>query len=85
MHYCFAYQYDDLGSYLISKGADDSLLNYFGWSCYDGLRPDDQEEALRLLKSTLGPNADLDLISANYNKRSIVIVDTQRSDLMSDR
>ena len=36
LHYCFAYKYDDLGAYLISKGADDSLMNFFGWVCYDG-------------------------------------------------
>ena len=38
LHFCFEYGYGDtLGAYLISKGADTSILNYDGYSCYDGL------------------------------------------------
>jgi len=37
LHYCFAYKYTELGEYLISKGADSSLRNQFGLSCFEGL------------------------------------------------
>ena len=47
LHYCFAYHFDPLAAYLISKGADDRKLNYFGLSCYDGLKPDKREDAVR--------------------------------------
>jgi ankyrin repeat protein len=63
LHYCFAYHYDELGAYLIEKGASDSITNYFGWTCYDGLRPDDAQEALFLLRQHLGPQASMDIIS----------------------
>mmetsp|Transcript_29850 Transcript_29850/g.58474 ORF Transcript_29850/g.58474 Transcript_29850/m.58474 type:complete len:816 (+) Transcript_29850:8-2455(+) len=39
LHYCFAYGFEKLATYLLSKGAKDSILNVFGLSCYDGLRP----------------------------------------------
>ena len=47
LHYCYEYGFDDLAEYLKSKGADDSLRNMFGLTCYNGLRPelnDDEEE-----------------------------------------
>jgi len=38
LHFCFAYGYGDtLGKYLISKGADSSIRNAAGLSCYEGL------------------------------------------------
>jgi len=39
LHYLFAYKYENLAAYLISKGADDTVQNEFGYTCYDGLRP----------------------------------------------
>ena len=33
LHFCFKYQYKELGEYLISKGADDSILNADGLLC----------------------------------------------------
>merc|ERR550534_3290339 len=39
LHYCFAFKYEELAAYLISKGADDTIHNSFGYTCYDGLRP----------------------------------------------
>eukprot|EP01084_Bolivina_argentea_P061657 112712_1 len=39
LHYLFAYKYENLAAYLISKGADDTIQNEFGYTCYDGLRP----------------------------------------------
>jgi len=30
LHYCFAYSYEELGQYLISKGADGTLANKDG-------------------------------------------------------
>jgi hypothetical protein len=53
LHYLFAYNYDSLAAYLISKNANDAKLNYFGYSCYDGLRPENKEEALTLLHKNL--------------------------------
>lgn len=40
LHFAFAYNFTDLGEYLVSKGADDSLLNESGLTCYEGLNPD---------------------------------------------
>jgi len=39
LHFCFAYKYEELAAYLISKGAEDTIQNSFGYTCYDGLRP----------------------------------------------
>ena len=37
LHFCYTYGYGDtLGEYLISKGADDSIRNNSGYSCYEG-------------------------------------------------
>jgi hypothetical protein len=37
LHFSFAYGYEDLGNYLISKGADDSITNAEGLTCYEGI------------------------------------------------
>jgi hypothetical protein len=37
LHYCFGYGYDDVGDYLIKRGADDSIRNKDGLTCYEGL------------------------------------------------
>ena len=37
LHYCFAYEYRQLGEFLISCGADDCIANRAGLTCYDGL------------------------------------------------
>ena len=37
LHYCFAYEYRELGEFLISCGADDCIINRAGLTCYDGL------------------------------------------------
>lgn len=39
LHYCFAFRFYPLGEYLIGKGADDTLRNALGCTCYDGLTP----------------------------------------------
>lgn len=41
LHYLFAYKYEELAAYLISKGSDDTIQNQFGYTCYDGLRPEE--------------------------------------------
>lgn len=41
LHYAFGYGFDDLGNYLILKGADDSIVNADGLTCYEGLSLDD--------------------------------------------
>lgn len=41
MHYCHAYSHKELAAYLKSKGADDSLLNFNGLTCYEGLSADE--------------------------------------------
>lgn len=53
LHFCFAYNYDKVAAYLISKGADDTKLNHFGYSCYDGLRPEDHQVAEDLLRKNI--------------------------------
>ena len=37
LHFCYAYNKDDLAEYLKSKGAQDNLLNMDGLTCYEGL------------------------------------------------
>lgn len=38
LHFCFALGHHELGEYLISKGADASLLNGAGLTCFEGTR-----------------------------------------------
>jgi len=39
LHFCFTYGYGDtLGEYLISKGADPTIRNNDGVTCYEGIR-----------------------------------------------
>lgn len=35
LHYCFAYKFKELAEYFKSKGADDTLLNVAGLTCYE--------------------------------------------------
>ena len=37
LHFAFAYNFEELGEYLISKGADDSITNADGLTAYEGL------------------------------------------------
>lgn len=37
LHYAYSYGFESLGEYLISKGADDSITNADGLTCYEGL------------------------------------------------
>jgi hypothetical protein len=37
LHFLFAYKHDDVGQYLIKKGADNSIKNRDGLTCYEGL------------------------------------------------
>ena len=37
LHYAFEYNFEELAEYLKEKGADDSLLNADGLTCYEGL------------------------------------------------
>jgi len=37
LHFATAYGYTTLSKYLISKGADDTLMNMKGLTCYDGI------------------------------------------------
>ena len=41
LHYAFGYGFEDLGEYLIEKGADDSLKNADNLTCYEGLNLND--------------------------------------------
>ena len=40
LHYCFEYQNNHLGEYLIQKGANDEIKNVEGLTCYEGLSQD---------------------------------------------
>jgi hypothetical protein len=33
LHYCFGYNYNELGEYLITKGADPNIKNKIGATC----------------------------------------------------
>ena len=37
LHFAFGFGYNALGDYLVSKGADDSLQNRDGLTCYEGM------------------------------------------------
>lgn len=37
MHYAYAYGYSDVGEYMLRKGANDSIRNKDGLTCYEGL------------------------------------------------
>jgi hypothetical protein len=37
LHFAFGYGYSDVGDYLVGKGADDSIRNKDGLTCYEGL------------------------------------------------
>ena len=37
LHFCFAYKYNELGDYLIEKGADPGIINMYGRTCYQGM------------------------------------------------
>ncbi|KAL3764850.1 hypothetical protein ACHAWO_006034 [Cyclotella atomus] len=37
LHFAFGYGFADLGEYLIAKGADDSIQNINGLTCWEGL------------------------------------------------
>ncbi|CAN0381470.1 unnamed protein product, partial [Hapterophycus canaliculatus] len=43
LHYAFAFGFQQLGKYLASSGADDTLLNDHGLTCYEGLDRHDLE------------------------------------------
>jgi ankyrin repeat protein len=40
-HFAYGYGYAKVGEYLVSKGADDSLKNADGLTCYEGLNADE--------------------------------------------
>ena len=44
LHFCFAYGFEDLGEYLMDKGADDSVMNSDGLTCYEGLNMEAVEQ-----------------------------------------
>jgi ankyrin repeat protein len=37
LHYCYFYNFEELAEYLKAHGADDSLLNSDGLTCYEGI------------------------------------------------
>lgn len=37
LHYAYGYGYDECGDYLVKRGADDSIRNKDGLTCYEGL------------------------------------------------
>lgn len=43
LHYAFAYGFEELAKYLLDKGADDSIKNGSGLTCYEGLTVEDVE------------------------------------------
>jgi hypothetical protein len=44
LHFAFAYGYTDVGEYLVGKGADDSVRNKDGLTCYEGLDAEEVEK-----------------------------------------
>ena len=41
LHFCCVFSHDDLAKYLISKGADDTILNANGLTCYEAALADE--------------------------------------------
>jgi len=44
LHFLFAYRHQELGEYMLGKGADNSILNAEGLTCYEGLHKDTVDE-----------------------------------------
>ena len=44
LHYAYAYGFESLADYLKSKGADDTILNVDGLTCYEGLSLNELEQ-----------------------------------------
>ena len=44
LHFAFGYGFHDLGNYLISKGANDSITNSEGLTCYEGISYGDLDD-----------------------------------------
>lgn len=44
LHYCHAYGFKDLAKYLMSKDADDTIVNSANLTCYEGLSVDDVDQ-----------------------------------------
>ena len=40
LHFALAFQFQAIGEFLVAKGADDSILNLKGLTCYEGLGKD---------------------------------------------
>ena len=40
LHFALAFQFQAIGEFLVAKGADDSLVNMKGFTCYEGLGKD---------------------------------------------
>lgn len=54
LHYCMAYHYDVLSNYLLSKGASDLIVNFFGYTpsqCV--LIPNSRDEAIQKLTENM--------------------------------
>ena len=43
LHYAYSYGFQELAEYLMEKGADDSLVNADGLTCYEGLSLEEVE------------------------------------------
>ena len=43
LHFCHEYGHQGLADWLLSKGADDSMLNIDGLTCYEGLNSNSVE------------------------------------------
>lgn len=43
LHYAYAYGFEDMATYMMEKGADDSLVNADGLTCYEGLSLEEVE------------------------------------------
>lgn len=44
LHYCFKYKYDDCAALLLKRGADDTITNVDGLTCYEGLTVADLDD-----------------------------------------
>lgn len=50
LHFCYAYKYDVLANYILSKGGSLTIKNYFGMTPHEGLKPQDRNEAIFRLR-----------------------------------
>jgi ankyrin repeat protein len=79
LHYAFAFNYSELGQYLISKGAKDGIVNEYGLNCFQGLNPEKlagQPSAREVKGANLPSSTSLIVTNASSSSNSQFVLNT---------